>query len=76
MGGSGVAHDGGGCWLFGFHSYEGRGNALQEEAVTLRDGLAVPWSRGLRHVMCVVDCGLLLVIMEEEESIHFMPILA
>lgn len=45
------------------------------EAIALKIGLQTTWDRGMRDLICNVDCVGLLQALQDEDSHRFMPIL-
>ena len=67
----GVFRDGRGLWFAGFAYFRRGGNLLLVEATALRDGLQLAWRRGYRQIIRVVDCAMLVQLLQEDMSDNF-----
>ncbi|XP_057432085.1 uncharacterized protein LOC130724830 [Lotus japonicus] len=70
MGGCGVIRDHLSRWVAGCYSGTVAGNAFRAEAKALVEVLELAWNRGLRRLICDVDCDNLVKILEDAGAIQ------
>ncbi|XP_057438918.1 uncharacterized protein LOC130730815 [Lotus japonicus] len=70
IGGCGVIRDHLGLWVTGCYSGEPEGNAFKAEATTLKEVLELAWNRGLRSVICDVDCADLVATLADAVAVQ------